>query len=39
MGGKKLGDVSLLDFAPTVLKVMDVPIPDNMKGKIIGEAI
>jgi len=39
MGGKKLGDVSLLDFAPTVLKVMGVPIPDDMKGKIIGEVI
>jgi len=39
MGGKKLGDVSLLDFAPTVLKVMGVPIPDDMEGKIVEEVI
>ena len=37
MGGKKLKDVSLLDFAPTILKLMGIPIPQDMEGKPIEE--
>ncbi|MFX0116723.1 MAG: alkaline phosphatase family protein [Candidatus Hodarchaeota archaeon] len=36
-GGKKLKDVNLLDFAPTVLKIMGLPIPKDMEGKAIKE--
>jgi predicted AlkP superfamily phosphohydrolase/phosphomutase len=32
-GGKKLKDISLYDVAPTVLKLMDVPVPEDMEGK------
>ncbi|MCK4478490.1 alkaline phosphatase family protein [Candidatus Bathyarchaeota archaeon] len=37
MGGIKLKDISLLDFAPTVLKVMGIPVPEDMEGKTIEE--
>lgn len=36
-GGTKIRDMSLLDFAPTVLKVMGIPVPGDMEGKIIKE--
>ena len=26
-----------LDFAPTVLKVMGIPVPEDMEGKIVEE--
>jgi predicted AlkP superfamily phosphohydrolase/phosphomutase len=32
-GGRKLEGISLYDVAPTILKLMDVPIPDDMEGK------
>jgi len=38
MGGVKLDDITLLDFAPTVLSVMGIPIPDDMEGRVVGEA-
>jgi|SRR3989344_856404 len=31
-----IGEVSYLDVAPTVLNLMDIPVPEDMKGKIIG---
>jgi predicted AlkP superfamily phosphohydrolase/phosphomutase len=37
MGGKTIRDVRLLDFAPTVLKVMNIPAPRDMEGKAINE--
>lgn len=37
MGGTKMRDISLLDFAPTVLKISGIPIPDAMEGKIIED--
>jgi predicted AlkP superfamily phosphohydrolase/phosphomutase len=35
--GKKLSDVNILDVAPTILKIMDVPIPSDMEGHVIKE--
>jgi len=35
--GKKIRDVSILDVAPTILKVMGVPVPSDMEGKVIEE--
>jgi len=37
MGGTKIKDINLLDFAPTVLKVMGIPVPEDMEGKIVEE--
>lgn len=37
MGGRKIEDISLLDFAPTVMKLMGIPAPKDMEGKIIEE--
>jgi predicted AlkP superfamily phosphohydrolase/phosphomutase len=34
-GGTKLDGISLYDVAPTVLKLMDVPVPGDMEGKAI----
>jgi predicted AlkP superfamily phosphohydrolase/phosphomutase len=39
LGGKAIGDVRLLDFAPTVLKIMNIPAPRDMEGKAIKEVI
>ena len=33
--GKFVDDRSILDIAPTILKAMDIPIPADMKGKVI----
>ena len=30
-----LGEIDILDVAPTILNALDVPIPKDMKGKII----
>ena len=35
--GKKIGTISILDIAPTILKVMGLPIPSDMEGKPIKE--
>lgn len=32
---KNLGEISYLDVAPTILNLMEVPIPKDMKGKIL----
>jgi len=37
LGGKKIKDISLLDFAPTLLKTLGASIPEDMEGKIIEE--
>jgi len=33
--GEDLGERSILDIAPTVLRMMDIPIPEDMNGKVI----
>ncbi len=38
-GGKKIRDVSLLDFAPTVLKTLGLPVPEDMEGKMVKEVV
>jgi len=35
MGGRKLQDTQLMDFAPTVLDIFGLPIPADMQGKRI----
>ena len=35
--GKMIRDVSILDVAPTILKVMGFPVPADMEGKPIEE--
>lgn len=35
--GEKFDNVSILDLAPTILHSMDVPIPDDMDGKVLKE--
>ncbi len=39
MGGRKIRDTSLLDFAPTVLKIMGFPVLGDMEGRVIKEVI
>lgn len=35
--GKKIPDITILDIAPTILKIMDISIPSDMEGHIIEE--
>jgi len=35
-GGKRLHDVDILDGAPTMLRLLGLPIPGDMEGKAIG---
>ena len=35
LGGQRLSGAQLMDFAPTVLHLMEQPIPDDIQGKII----
>jgi predicted AlkP superfamily phosphohydrolase/phosphomutase len=37
--GKKILDITLLDVAPTILKIMNISVPSDMEGHIIGEAV
>ena len=37
LGGRRIKDVNLLDFAPTLLKLMNAPIPKGLEGKAIQE--
>jgi len=30
-----IGEINIIDIAPTILKELDIPIPEDMKGKII----
>ena len=36
-GEKRLGRVSILDLAPTILHLMNIPIPDDMDGRVLTE--
>jgi predicted AlkP superfamily phosphohydrolase/phosphomutase len=36
--GNRLEDAALIDLAPTVLAAMDVPVPDDMDGKVLTDA-
>jgi len=36
--GQKLQGLEIQDIAPTILKILDVPIPEDMEGKVIPEA-
>lgn len=36
--GKRIPDITVLDVAPTILKIMDVRVPSDMEGHIIREA-
>ncbi|HSH05656.1 MAG TPA: alkaline phosphatase family protein [Anaerolineae bacterium] len=35
LGGKRLPAAQLMDFAPTVLDIFGLPIPEDMQGKVI----
>ncbi len=35
LNGQQLSSVPLIDFAPTILSLLDVPIPADMQGKVI----
>jgi predicted AlkP superfamily phosphohydrolase/phosphomutase len=37
--GKRMSDVSILNVAPTILKIMGVPVPSDMEGHAIGEVL
>jgi len=34
-GGRRMDGPQLMDVAPTILDIMDVPIPADMQGKVI----
>jgi predicted AlkP superfamily phosphohydrolase/phosphomutase len=36
--GRRIPDVTILDVAPTILKIMGVPVPSDMEGYVIKEA-
>ena len=36
--GQELSNLEIQDIAPTILRILDVPIPDDMEGKVIVEA-
>ena len=35
--GKKIENISILDLAPTILHLMNIPIPDDMDGRVLKE--
>lgn len=35
--GAKLPDLSVLDVAPTILYSLNIPVPDNLEGKVVEE--
>lgn len=37
--GKKISEASVLDIAPTVYEMLGVPIPDNLDGRVLDEAV
>lgn len=37
LGGRQLARAQLMDFAPTILQLLDVEIPSDMQGKVIGK--
>ena len=36
LGGKQLSGLQLMDIAPTILNLMELPVPADMQGKIIS---
>jgi hypothetical protein len=36
--GRSLAEVNNLDIAPTLLTLMGLPVPDQMKGRVLSEA-
>lgn len=36
--GGRIGDCTNLDIAPTLLTLLDVPVPEEMKGRVMSEA-
>jgi predicted AlkP superfamily phosphohydrolase/phosphomutase len=38
-GGHSLQGLEIQDIAPTVLNILDIPIPNDMEGKVIQEAV
>jgi predicted AlkP superfamily phosphohydrolase/phosphomutase len=39
VGRVELSGLQIQDVAPTILKILDLPIPDDMEGKVIPEAL
>ena len=37
--GRKIEDINLLDVAPTILAIMNIPVPPDMEGKIVREVL
>jgi len=35
--GPEIGNVSILDIAPTILHLMNIPVPDDMDGRVLTE--
>jgi predicted AlkP superfamily phosphohydrolase/phosphomutase len=35
--GEEIANVSILDLAPTILHLMNIPVPDDMDGKVLKE--
>lgn len=35
ISGKEIKNVEIIDLAPTILHIMDIPIPDHMDGKVL----
>ena len=38
-GGQSLQGLEIQDIAPTVLNILDIPIPNDMEGKVIQAAV
>ena len=36
--GQKLTDVRIIDFAPTLAKLVDLPVPGGATGRVLAEA-
>ncbi|MGB7951021.1 MAG: hypothetical protein WCH75_25355, partial [Candidatus Binatia bacterium] len=37
LAGQRLRDVALIDFAPTLAELLDIPVPKNATGRVLGE--
>ena len=38
LGGRQLPPAQLMDFAPTVLRLFDLPVPADMQGQVINHS-
>ena len=36
LGGKRLSGLQLMDIAPTILNLLELPVPTDMQGKVIS---